>query len=167
MSKRTPKNPKNWHNTHVVLCWHEKFFESNKRQWISFRLQRWDIRSLPKPSGLLWEALICEKHIPKPAPNGTKFYYGMLMPLRDSMPSFMNFRRVLDLLEFKNQVSQCFAGNQQCPGAWNSFPFIAWDLGMHPRIHIWFFNQFICTRACACSSNLNYAHKCMENSINA
>ena len=29
------------------------------------------------------------------------------MPLHDSMPSFMNFRRALDLLEFKNQVSQC------------------------------------------------------------
>ena len=43
-------------------------------------------------------------------------YHDMLMPLRDSMPSFMNFRRVLDLLEFKNQASQCFAGNQRCHG---------------------------------------------------
>ena len=33
--------------------------------------------------------------------------HGMLMPLHDSMPRFMNLRRVLDLLEFKNQVSQC------------------------------------------------------------
>ena len=32
-----PENPKNWHNTHVVLCWHEKIFEINKRQWILFR----------------------------------------------------------------------------------------------------------------------------------
>ena len=46
---------------------------------------------------------------------GQNLYHGMLMPLHDSMPSFMNFRRVLDLLEFKNQASQCFAGNQQCP----------------------------------------------------
>ena len=89
------------------------------------------------------------------------------MPVHDSMPSFMNFRQVLDLLEFKNQASQCFAGNQRCPGVWNSFPFLAWDLSMHPRTHIWFFNQFICTGACACSSNLNYAHKCIENSLNA
>ena len=36
---------------------------------------------------------------------GQKLYHAMLMPLHDSMPSFMNFRRVLDLLEFKNQVS--------------------------------------------------------------
>src|SRR4051812_6184238 len=43
-------------------------------------------------------------------------YHGMLMPLHDSMPSFMNFRRVLDLLEFKNHASQCFASNQRCPG---------------------------------------------------
>ena len=33
---------------------------------------------------------------------GQNFYHGMLMPLHDGMPSFMNFRRVLDLLEFKN-----------------------------------------------------------------
>ena len=60
------------------------------------------------------------------------------MPLHDSMPSFMNFRRVLDLLEFKNQASQCFAGNQRCPGVWNSFPLFAWDLSMHPRTQILF-----------------------------
>ena len=34
------------------------------------------------------------------------------MPFHDSTPSFMNFRQVLDLLEFKNKVSQRFAGNQ-------------------------------------------------------
>ena len=38
---------------------------------------------------------------------GQKNYHGILMPLHDSMPSFMNFRRALDLLQFKNQVSQC------------------------------------------------------------
>ena len=38
---------------------------------------------------------------------GQKFDHGMLVPLHDSMPIFINFRRVLDLLEFKNQASQC------------------------------------------------------------
>ena len=47
---------------------------------------------------------------------GQNLYHGMLMPIHDSMSSFMNFRRVLDLLEFKNQASQCFAGNHQCHG---------------------------------------------------
>ena len=89
---------------------------------------------------------------------GQKNYHNMLMPLHDTMPSFMNFRRVFDLLEFKNQASQCFVGNKRCPGVWNSFPFLAWDLSMHPRTRIWFFNQFICTGACTCSSNLNYAN---------
>ena len=56
-----------------------------------------------------------------------------------------------------------FAAEWQWHGVWNSFPFIAWDLSMHPRTHIWFFNQFICTGACACSSNLGYAQKCIEN----
>ena len=158
MSKRTPKYHKNSHNTPVVLCWHEKKIESNQRQWISFRPQRWDV-PYRKPSCLLWEAPVCGKHIPNLPQMGQNLYHGILMPLHDSMPSFMNFKRVLDLLEFKNQASQCFAGNQRCPGVWNSFPFLAWDLSMHPRTQIWFFNQFICIGACACSSNLNYAHK--------
>ena len=38
---------------------------------------------------------------------GQKNYHGMLMPLHDGMPSFMNFIGVLHLLEFKNQVSHC------------------------------------------------------------
>ena len=53
---------------------------------------------------------------------GQHFYHGMLMPLNDSMPSFMNFRRVLDLLQFKNKVSQHFAGNQRCPWCMKFIP---------------------------------------------
>ena len=34
---------------------------------------------------------------------GQNLYHDMLMPLHDSMPSFMNFRQVLDLLEFKTR----------------------------------------------------------------
>ena len=44
---------------------------------------------------------------PKLPQMGQKIYNGMLMPLHDSMPSFMNFKQVSDLLEFKNQLSQC------------------------------------------------------------
>ena len=158
MSKRTLKNHKKSHNTPVVLCLHEKKIESNMRQWISFR---------PKGGTFPTENhhACCEKlrfvrsiytNLPQ---MGQNLYHGMLMPLHDSMPSFMNFRRVLDLLEFKNQASQCFAGNQKCPGVWISFPSLAWDLEIHPRTHMWFFNQLWCIGACACSSNLNYAHK--------
>ena len=142
MSKRTPKNHKNSHNTPVVLCWHEKKIESNKRQWISFRPQRWDVpyRTHDACCEKLWFVKSIYPNLPQ---MGQNLYHNMLMPLHDSMPSFMNFKQVLELLEFKNQVSQCFAGNQRCPCVWNSFPCLAWDLSMHLRTHIWFFNQFI------------------------
>ena len=39
---------------------------------------------------------------------GQNLYHSMLLPLHDSMPIFKNFRRVLDLLEFKNRAYQCF-----------------------------------------------------------
>ena len=131
---------------------------SNKRQWISFCPQRWDV-PYRKPSCLLSEARFVKSIYPNLPQMGQNLYHGILKPLHDSTPSWMNFRRVLDLLEFKNQASQCFAGNHRCHGVWNSFPFLTWDLSMHPRTQIWFFNQFICTLACACSSNLNYANK--------
>ena len=102
--------------------------------------------------------LVVRSMYPNLPQMGQKTTTGCLMPLHDSMPSFMNFIRVLDLLEFKREASQCFASNQRCPGVWNSFPFLAWDLSMHPRTHISFFNLYICTGACACSSNMNYAH---------
>jgi hypothetical protein len=38
---------------------------------------------------------------------GQKNYHITLVPFRDTMPSFMNFRGDLDLQEFKNLVSQC------------------------------------------------------------
>ena len=58
-----------------------------------------------------------------------------------------------------------FAAEWRWQGVWNSFPFLAWDLSMHPRTRIWFFNQLICSGACACSSNLNYAQKCIETHL--
>ena len=92
-----------------------KKLESNKRQWISFRPQRWGVpyRNHHACCEKLWFVRSIYPNLPQ---MGQKFYLGMLMPLHDSMPSFMNFRQVLDLLEFKNQASQCFANNQRCPG---------------------------------------------------
>ena len=95
------------------------------------------------------------------------FCHGMLMPLHDSMPSFMNFRRVLDLLEFKNQVSQRVAGNQQCPGVWNSFSSLAWDLSMHPRTQILFFNQLYALEHVHVVQIWIMHKKCIGNSVNA
>ena len=132
MSRWTRKNHKNSQNTPFVLCWHEKKIESNKRQWISFRPQRC---TFPTEN----HHACCEKlrFVRSIYPNlpqmGQNLHHGMLMLLHNSMPSCMNFRRFLDLLEFKNQASQCFAGNQRCPGVLNSFPFLAWDLSMHPE----------------------------------
>ena len=52
-----------------------------------------------------------------------------------------------------------FSAEPRCPDFWISFPFLAWNLEIYPRTHMWFFNQLWCTGTCACISNLNYAHK--------
>ena len=166
MCKRTQKIKK-IHTTLLLFYVDTRIkIESNKRQWISFRPQRWGVpyRNHHACCEKLWFVRSIYPNLPQ---MRQIVYHVMLMSLHESMPSFMIFTWVLDLLEFKNKASQWFAGNQRCPGVLNSFPFLAWDLSMHPRTHIWFFNQYICTGACACSSNLNYAHKCIENSVNA
>ena len=139
-AKRTTENSKIERNTPVVLCWHGKFFGSNKRQWISFRPQRWDV-PYQNHHACCEKLLFVRSIYPNLPQMGQNFHHGMLMPLHDSMPSFMDFRRVLDLLEFKNQASQRFAENQQWHGVWISYPSLAWDLEIHPRTHIRFFNQ--------------------------
>ena len=81
-----------------------KKFKIKKRQ--RYRFVQKGETFLTKTIRLVVRSSGCEKLIPKPAPNG-KNYHSMSMPLHASTSSFMDFRRVLDLLEFKNHVSQC------------------------------------------------------------
>ena len=81
---------------------------------------------------------------PKQPQMGQKFYHGMLMPLHDSIASFMNFRRLLDLLEFKNQVSQCLRPSDGGSVFEISFPFLAWDLKACNQGHIFDFSTNLC-----------------------
>ena len=135
MSKRTPKN-KNINTTLLVFYVDTQIFLKSIRGN--------GYRFVPKGGTFRTEnhRARCEKlrFVRSIYPNlpqmGQNLYHDMLMPLHDSMPSFMNLRRVLDLLESKNQASQCFAGNQRCSGVRNSCPFLAWDLSMHPRTKI-------------------------------
>ena len=106
MSKQTLENHKNHTTLMLIYVDTRKKFESNKRQWILFRPQRWHVpyRNHHACCEKLWFVRRLYPNLPQ---MGQKNYHGMLMPLHDSMPSFMNFGRVLDLVEFKNQVSQC------------------------------------------------------------
>ena len=138
MHKNVQTNPEKITENHTTLLLFyvdtRIFFESNKRQWISFRPQRWEIpyRNHQACCEKLWFVRSISPNLPQ---MGQKIYHGMLMPFHDSMPCFMNFRRVLDLLELKNQVSQCLRPSDggRCL---TSFPFLAWDLSIQPRTHI-------------------------------
>ena len=109
MSKRTPKNTKN--NTTLLL------FYVDTRNFLK-AIRGNGYRFVPKCGAFPIETimLVVRSIYPNLPQMGQKIYHGMLMPLHDSVASFMNFKRVLDLLEFKNQASQHFASNQQCPG---------------------------------------------------
>ena len=106
MSKRTPKNPKNCTTLLLFYVDTRKKFESKKRQQISFRPPRWHVpyrnhQACCERSSGLREAytLTCPKW-------DNIFYPSMLMLFHDSMPRFMNFKRVLYLLELQKQAPQ-------------------------------------------------------------
>ena len=115
-------------------------------------------RSLSEPRAFLREAPVCKKLIPKLVPILQFFCHSMVVPWHDTMPSFMIFQACFGFTRILKPSFSMFSVEPRCPDVWISFPFLAWDLEIHPRTHMWFFSQLWCTGACACSSNLNYAH---------
>jgi hypothetical protein len=64
-------------------------------------------------TGLLCEKLRFVRGLYQNLPQiGQFFYHGIYMPCHDTMPTFMNFRRVSDLRGFKKQDSQCLKPSQ-------------------------------------------------------
>ena len=130
MSKRTPNIPKIDTTPLLIYADTRKKIEIEKRQCILFRPERWNVpyRNHRACCEKLWFVRSISPNLPqmgKKIPRHVDAVY-------DSMPSFMNFRRALDLLEFKNQVYiSMFAAEWRWPGVWYSFSFLAWDLIKH------------------------------------
>ena len=75
---------------------------------------------------------------------------------------FHDFQACFGFTGIKKPSFSIFPATPRRPVVWISFPFLLWDLEIHPRTHMWFFNQLWCTGACACSSNLNMHIKLPE-----
>ena len=73
--------------------------------------------------------------------------------------NFHYFHACFGFTGIKKLSFSMFPTQPRRPEFWISFPFLAWNLEIYPRTHMWFFNQLWCTGTCACISNLNYAHK--------
>ena len=138
----------------ICMCKKIKAGEGSVR--MSFRTRRWHIPSRNhEPS---WGKLRFARSLHQSLSQfSQKNYRSMLVPCHDTMPSFMIFKRVLDLQELKKPSFSIFRAEPRHPDVWISVLSLAWDLEIHPRTHMWFFKQLWCTGACACSSNLNYA----------
>ena len=89
----------------ICLCKKIKAREGSVR--MSFRTWRWHVLSRNhEPSwGKLRFAISLHQSLSQ---FGQKNYRSMLVPCHENMPSFLIFRRVLDLQELKNQVSRSF-----------------------------------------------------------
>ena len=72
---------------------------------------------------------------------------------------FHDFQACFGITGIKKPSFSIFPAEPRRPDVWISFPFVSWDLEIHPRTHMWFCNQLWCIGACAHSSHLYYAHK--------
>ena len=138
----------------ICLCKKIKAGEGSVR--MSFRTRRWHV-----PSGNhepCWGKLLFARSLHQSLSQfGQKYYRSMLVPCHDTMPSFMIFRRVLELHALKTKFLNLF-GRAKTPRCLNFIPISCMGPRNSPKDTHVLFNQLWCTGACACSSNLNYAH---------
>ena len=89
---------------------------------------------------------------------GQFFYHNMVVPWHDIHAMFHDFQTCFGFTRILKPSFSMFSAEPRCPDVLILFSFLAWDLEIHPRTQMWFFNQLWCMGPCACSSNLNYAH---------
>ena len=113
MHKNVQTNPEKSQKNHTTLL---LFYVDTRKKLKAIRGNGY--RFVPKGGTFPTENLhaCCDKlqFVRSIYPNlpqmGQNLYHGMLMTLHNSMRGFLNFRRVLDLLEFKNQA--CTQGHR-------------------------------------------------------
>ena len=138
----------------ICLCKKIKAGEGNV--CMSFRTRRWHVPSRNhEPS---WEKLRFARSLYQ-----NLFLFGHFLPGHGTTMTwhhakFHDFQACFGFTRILKQSFSMFLAEPRCPDVWISFPFLAWDLEIHPRTHMWFFKQLWCTGAYSCSSNLNYAH---------
>ena len=105
MSKRSPKNFKL--NTTLLLFYIDSRKKMKARRGDEYHFvhkgDTFPKRNHEASCEKLWFVRSLYHNLPQ---MGQYFYPSMLMPFHDSMPRFMNFTRVLDLLELQKQVPQ-------------------------------------------------------------
>ena len=145
------------HDTPIVACCLYKINQGGKSQRMLFRTQRWHVPSQNHEAS--WEKLRFVRSLyQNVSPNWRKKLRQHVGAMSWHHDKFHDFQASFGFTGILKPSFSMFSAEPRCPDVWNSFPFLAWDLNIHPRTPIWFFNPFWCTGACACSSNLNYAH---------
>ena len=104
--------------------------------------------SLSESRAFLREALVCKKLTPKLVPIRPKNLPQHVGAMSWHHAKFHDFQACFGFTGIKKTSLSIFSAEPWRPDVWI----------FHPKTHMWFFNKLWCTGACACSSNLNYAH---------
>ena len=138
----------------IWLCKKIKAGEGSVR--MSFRTRRWHVPSRNQESS--WGKFGLQEAYTKACPNSEKKLPQHVGAMSWHHAKFHDFPACFGIVVIKKPSFSIFSAEPRCPDVWISLPSLAWDLEIHPRTHMWFFILLWCTGACACSSNLNYAH---------
>ena len=138
----------------ICLCNKIKAGEGSVR--MSFRTQRWHVPL--RTTSLLEGSSDLQEAYTKACPNSAKKIPHHVGAMSWHRAKFHEFQACFGFTGIKKPRFSIFTAEARCPDVWIWLPFLAWDLEIHPRTHMRFFNKLWCTGACICSSNLNYAH---------
>ena len=106
-------------------------------------------RSLSEPGAFLREAPVCKKLTPKLVPIRPKKILQLVGAMSWHHAKLHDFQACFGFTGIKKPSFSIFPAEPRCTDVWITFTFLAWYLEIHPRTHMWLFNQVWCTAACA------------------
>ena len=85
----------------------------------------------------------------KACPNSAKIVPQHVGAMSWQHAKFHDFQACFGFTAVKKPSFSIFPAEPRCTDVWIAFTFLAWYLEIHPRTHMWVFNQVWCTGACA------------------
>ena len=140
----------------ICLCKKIEAGEGSVR--MSFRTRRWHFPLSGTTSLLERSSDLQEAYTKNLSKCGQFFLPQHVGAMKWHHAKFHDFQASFEFPKIYKPSFWMFLAEPRCLDVWISVPCLACDLEINPRRHMWFFKQLWCTRACACSSNLNYAH---------
>ena len=124
-----------------LICLCKKIKAGEGSVCMSFRRRRWQV-PCRNHEPFLREAPVCKKPTPKLVPIRPKKLPQHVGAMSWHHAMFHDFQACFGITRIQKPSFSIFLAEPRRPDVWISFPFLAWDLEIHPRTHMWFSTNF-------------------------